>query len=75
MESIAKHKVNTLEECKSPFKSPAKGRLKNALSNTIRSTENSPSPVGERELMRAQRRESKRKAEDEREAREKAPPK
>lgn len=74
MDSISKSKV-VIEETKSPFKSPVKKRLTKPFGIGMQSTENSPSPGGNKEANRAKRREERQREIDEREAAEKAPPK
>jgi hypothetical protein len=58
MDSISKSKV-VIEETKSPFKSPVKKRLTKPFGIGMQSTENSPSPGGNKEANRAKRREER----------------
>lgn len=58
MDSISKTKV-VIEETKSPYKSPPKKRLNKAFGIGMQSTENSPSPVGNKEALRNKRKEER----------------
>ena len=58
MDSISKQKV-VIEETKSPYKSPAKKRLNKSFGIGLHSTENSPSPGGNKEAIRNKRREER----------------